>query len=175
MALEPTPSQTVGPFFSLGLCSRPSSELVGLDAEGAVRIVGRVLDGAGEPVNDAMVEIWQADAEGRYGGELGWGRCGTGQDGGFSFVTVKPGGVSAPNGLAQAPHLTVLVFSRGLLKPVLTRMYFPDEEEANAGDPVLSAIPDPVDRATLVAVREDGVLRFDVRLQGERQTTFFAV
>lgn len=175
MALEPTPSQTVGPFFSLGLCGEPSSELVSPDAEGAVRIAGRVLDGAGEPVNDAVVEIWQADADGRYGGEFGWGRCGTDADGRFSFVTVKPGPVPGTAGRVQAPHLTVLVFSRGLLKPVLTRMYFPDEEEANAGDPVLSCAPDPESRATLVADREDGELRFDVRLQGERQTTFFVV
>jgi protocatechuate 3,4-dioxygenase alpha subunit len=175
LTVEATPSQTVGPFFSFGLCARPSSELVDPDAEGAVRIRGRVLDGAGEPVNDALVEIWQADAEGRYGAGFGWGRCGTDTEGRYSFVTANPGPVSGPDGRTQAPHLTVLVFARGLLKPVLTRMYFPDEEEANASDPVLSAVPDAAGRATLVAQPDGGGLRFDVRLQGEGQTTFFTI
>jgi protocatechuate 3,4-dioxygenase, alpha subunit len=175
VAVEHTPSQTVGPFFSFGLCRTPSSELVPPDAGDAVRIEGQVLDGAGEPVGDAMVEIWQADSEGRYRDEFGWGRCGSDDEGRFWFVTVKPGPVPGADGRPQAPHLTVLVFARGLLKPVLTRMYFPDEDEANARDPVLSALPDPEERATLVAEPENGALRFDVRLQGERQTTFFAV
>jgi protocatechuate 3,4-dioxygenase, alpha subunit len=169
VALEPTPSQTAGPFFSFGL--RPASQLSG----GDLRITGRVLDGAGEPVNDALVEIWQADAEGRYDGGSGWTRCGTDAEGRYSFATVKPGPVPGPDGRAQAPHLTLLVFARGLLKPVLTRMYFPDEQEANAVDPVLAGIADPEDRARLVAEPENGALRFDVLLQGERQTPFFTV
>jgi len=170
VSLAPTPSQTVGPFFWLGLCERPSSELVAPAEPGALRIAGRVLDGAGEPVPDSMVEIWQADADGVYRPDFGWGRCGTDPDGRYSFLTVKPGPVEG-----QAPHLVVLVFARGLLKPVLTRMYFPDEEAANAADPVLAALPGPDERATLIASAEDGDLRFDMRLQGNRQTTFFAL
>jgi protocatechuate 3,4-dioxygenase alpha subunit len=165
-----TPSQTVGPFFRLGLCVRPNEELVEPGTPGAVRIRGLVLDGAGTPVPDAMVEIWQADADGEYRGEFGWGRSGTDDDGAFRFVTVKPGPVDG-----QAPHLVVLVFARGLLKPVLTRMYFPEEVEANAVDPVLSGIADEGLRATLVAEADGDGLRFDVRLQGDRQTAFFAL
>ncbi len=164
MILAPTPSQTVGPFFSFGLCARPYNEL-----SDQVQIAGSVLDGDGEPVPDAMIEIWQADADGRYRGDFGWGRCGTDADGMFSFTTAKPGPVGD-----QAPHLTVLVFARGLLKPVHTRLYFPDEEDANAADPVLAALPEE-ERATLIAGVEEGGLRFDISLQGDRQTTFFAL
>jgi protocatechuate 3,4-dioxygenase, alpha subunit len=156
-----TPSQTVGPYFTLGLLD--ANELV---ADG-LRITGRVLDGAGEPVPDAIVEIWQADEEGRYRPDFGWGRSGCDADGRYSFTTCKPGAVDG-----QAPHLTMLVFARGLLKPVLTRMYFPDEEEANARDPVLSAVDDPT---TLVARSVADGLEFDVRLQGDGETVFFAV
>ena len=166
MSLPPTPSQTAGPFFSFGLCTEPQSEVV---AGGDVRIAGRVLDGNGEPIADAMVEIWQADADGSYRPDFGWGRYGTDGGGRFSFVTVKPGYVDG-----QAPHLTVLVFARGLLKPVLTRLYFPDEADANAADPVLSAVPAD-DRATLVAAPDGDQLRFDVRLQGDGQTVFFTL
>jgi protocatechuate 3,4-dioxygenase, alpha subunit len=165
MTLSPTPSQTVGPFFSFGLCERPSGDLV----EGGTRIVGRVFDGAGEPVPDAMVEIWQADADGRYRGDFGWGRSGTDADGRFAFTTLKPGAVDG-----QAPHLVVLVFARGLLKPVLTRMYFPDETEANARDATLESVPEE-QRATLVARARDDALEFDVHLQGDRQTAFFSL
>jgi protocatechuate 3,4-dioxygenase alpha subunit len=184
----PTPSQTVGPFFAFALFEVIGPEVVSPDAPGAIRLEGVVLDGAGEPVNDAMVEIWQANATGRYAhpddtrvelpleeGFLGFGRCGTDEQGRFGFVTVKPGVVPAPDGCPQAPHLNVSVFARGLLKRLATRVYFPDEEEANRADPVLASIPDPGDRARLVAVESDGVLRFDVHLQGDRQTVFFAV
>jgi protocatechuate 3,4-dioxygenase, alpha subunit len=167
MTLAPTPSQTVGPYFTLGLCVRQANELV--REAGAVRIAGRVLDGAGDAVSDALVEIWQADQHGEYRGNFGWGRCGTDGEGRFSFATVKPGAVDG-----QAPHLSMLVFARGLLKPVCTRMYFPDEREANAQDPVLSALPES-DRATLVAESDEDSLRFDVRLQGDDQTAFFAL
>ncbi|HET8653071.1 MAG TPA: protocatechuate 3,4-dioxygenase subunit alpha [Gaiellaceae bacterium] len=160
---DPTPSQTVGPYFSIGLTRRPTNELV---ADG-VRIAGRVVDGAGDPVPDSVVEIWQADEDGAYRQEFGWGRCGCDADGRYSFSTCKPGAVDG-----QAPHLTVLVFARGLLKPVLTRMYFPDEEEANAQDPVLRGVADP---SSLVATRTDEGLEFDIRLQGEGETVFFAV
>jgi protocatechuate 3,4-dioxygenase alpha subunit len=174
MTLAPTPSQTVGPFFSIGLCRGPEHELVGAGAPGAVRIAGRVLDGAGDPVPDAMVEIWQADAEGRYDAGFGWGRSGTDEHGAYEFVTIKPGPSVGADGATQAPHLSMLVFSRGLLKHVHTRLYFPDEIEANVADPVLSGLPEAL-RPSLVAAEEEGSLRFDVHLQGDHQTTFFAV
>jgi protocatechuate 3,4-dioxygenase, alpha subunit len=160
---EATPSQTVGPYFSLGLLEPPANELV----PGGLTITGRVLDGAGEPVPDAIVEIWQADDDGRYRGDFGWGRSGCDEEGRYAFVTCKPGSVED-----QAPHLTVMVFARGLLKPVLTRMYFPDEEDANAQDRVLSALDDA---STLVARSTGDGLEFDIRLQGDAETVFFAV
>jgi protocatechuate 3,4-dioxygenase alpha subunit len=153
--LERTPSQTVGPFFEFGLCVSIQNRIVEDGAPGAVRIEGRVLDGAGEPVPDAMVEIWPP-----------WGRCGTDGEGRYSFTTRAP----EPRA-GQAPHLSVLVFARGLLKPVLTRLYLPGPP--NDADPVLQGIPDPDERATLVAVPDGEVLRFDVRLQGPGQTAFF--
>jgi protocatechuate 3,4-dioxygenase, alpha subunit len=158
-----TPSQTVGPYFALGLLDRRANELV---PEG-IRITGRVLDGAGKPVPDAMVEIWQADEGGRYRPDFGWGRSGCDAEGRFSFITRKPGAVEG-----QSPHVSVLVFARGLLKAVRTRMYFPDEEAANATDPVLSAVDDA---RTLVARPTEDGLEFDIHLQGEDETVFFAV
>jgi protocatechuate 3,4-dioxygenase alpha subunit len=156
-----TPSQTVGPFFALGICRGPANELV---AGGPVRIRGRVLDGAGRPVPDALVELWQPGGDGTR-----WGRCPTDAEGSFAFVTEKP-----PAGTGEAPAVDVLVFARGLLKHLATRIYFPDEAEANAADPVLSALG-PAERKTLVAREEEGALRFDIRLQGDGQTVFFAV
>lgn len=158
-----TPSQTVGPYFGLGLLHPTANELV----QGGLRLTGRVLDGAGEPVPDAMVEIWQADEEGRYRPGFGWGRSGCDEDGRYWFTTTKPGPVDG-----QAPHLTMMVFARGLLKPVLTRMYFPDEEEANARDPVLAGVDEA---ATLVARTVENGLDFDIRLQGDGETVFFVV
>lgn len=174
MALDLTPSQTVGPFFSLGLCARPASELVDPEGADAVRIEGRVLDGDGEVVDDALVEIWQADRSGDYRPDFGWGRCRTDEAGHYKFVTLKPGRVADGAGGLQAPHLLVLVFARGLLKPVLTRLYFPDEAAANGEDRVLLGLPPAAIRETLVARREGDVLAFDIRLQGEPQTVFFA-
>jgi protocatechuate 3,4-dioxygenase, alpha subunit len=171
VSLPRTPSQTVGPFFEFGLATRPL--LVAADAAGAIAIAGQMLDGAGVPVPDGLVEIWQADAGGSYDGGAGWGRCQTAPDGGFRFTTVKPGAVREPDGSTEAPHVSVLGFARGLLKPVLTRIYFPDEEAANAADPVLGAL-DEEQRATLVATAEGaGAYRFDIRLQGDGQTVFF--
>jgi protocatechuate 3,4-dioxygenase, alpha subunit len=183
VAVELTPSQTVGPYFSIGLFGRAASELLPPGSPSAVRISGRVLDGEGEPVPDAMVEIWQANEAGRYTDPTdlphdpetcsGFGRSGTDADGRFSFLTVKPGPVPSPDGSRQAPHIMVSVFARGLLKRLVTRIYFPDDSESNAQDPVLSSIEDPEFRKTLVADDEGGVLRFDVHLQGDNQTAFF--
>jgi protocatechuate 3,4-dioxygenase alpha subunit len=168
LTLPITPSQTVGPYFALGLCVSVQNEIVSADTEGAFVLEGRVVDGDGMPVNDAMIETWQADESGTYRGDFGWGRCGTDADGRFSFVTVKPGSVGG-----QAPHLELLVFMRGLLKPALTRVYFPDEAEANAADPVLAGVPEQ-DRRTLVAEATGAGFRFDLQVQGDRQTVFFA-
>jgi protocatechuate 3,4-dioxygenase alpha subunit len=184
-----SPSQTVGPYYTLGLGTGLfGTELVPPGTPGAVQIRGLLLDGAGEPVPDGLIEIWQANAAGRYAhpadtreelaldeGFTGFGRAATADGGRFEFLTVKPGRVPGPTGVLQAPHLNVGVFARGLLKRAATRLYFPDEEEANAADPVLALIPDPEERQTLVAREEDGGLRFDIRLQGDRATVFFAV
>jgi protocatechuate 3,4-dioxygenase alpha subunit len=181
--MELTPSQTVGPFFAFALHYEGGERLVRDDDPGAVRIVGAVIDGAGEPVSDALVEIWQANRAGRYrhpedardelrleDGFHGFGRCPTDAEGRFEFVTVKPGAVSP-----QAPHINVCVLARGLLKQLVTRIYFPDEEAANAADPLLASIDDPPVRSTLIARRLDGVLAFDIHLQGEQQTAFLDV
>jgi protocatechuate 3,4-dioxygenase, alpha subunit len=188
VSLSPTPSQTVGPFFHVGLPAPSPAELVSPDHARAIRILGTVFDGDGEPVNDALLEIWQANSAGRYAhpeddrvelrredGFKGFGRCATDPEGRFEFVTVKPGPVPAPDSRMQAPHIAVSIFARGLLKRLVTRVYFPDEAEANEADPVLSAIPDPEARATVVAREEDGLLRFDIHLQGDGETAFFSV
>jgi protocatechuate 3,4-dioxygenase alpha subunit len=178
-----TPSQTVGPFFEFALPYEGGERLVEPGDPDAVWITGTVYDGAGDPVEDALVEIWQANRAGRYrhpedtreelpleDGFTGFGRCPTDGQGRFGFVTVKPGAV-AP----EAPHVNVIVLARGLLRHLCTRIYFPDEQEANEGDPVLSAIEDPAMRDTLIARPLDGAVRFDIHLQGERQTAFLDV
>ncbi len=184
-----TPSQTIGPFFAYALTPEPygypgiaGSRILPPDAaEAPIVVEGRVLDGAGEPVADALVEIWQADPAGRYGrvrgeGFFGFGRCGTDLEGRFRFETVKPGRVAGPGGRLMAPHLLVCLTARGLLNHLFTRIYFGDEEEANREDPILQLVPEER-RDTLIAVREREqpvpVYRFDVRLQGERETVFF--
>lgn len=179
MSAAPTPSQTVGPYGYIGLHWLDASQLVDPSSPGALRIEGKVTDGAGEAVPDAMVEIWQADPEGRFPPDTGsawsgFGRCLTDDEGGFHFVTCKPAALSLAGGGTQAPHLEVLVFARGLLRHLLTRMYFPDEPSANSSDPLLSSIDDAGRRESLVARAEGGVLRFDIRLQGEGETVFFA-
>jgi protocatechuate 3,4-dioxygenase alpha subunit len=151
-----TPSQTVGPYYEIGLCRRDDNELV----PGGLELEGQLLDGQGEPVVDGMVEVWDASAR-------RWGRSGTDGQGRFRFCLAKP----AP--ATGAPHLDVYVFARGLLRHQLTRIYFPDEEQANDADPVLAAL-DVDDRATLVAQEDGARLRFDIRLQGDRATVFFA-
>ncbi len=152
-----TPSQTVGPFFGFGLCVAPQHELVAAGHAGAIRLGGRIFDGAGQPVPDAMVEIWQP--------AVGWGRSGTNAAGEYGFVTVKPVG-------AGAPHVSMLVFARGLMRHLATRVYFPDEPR-NHDDALLASLSDD-ERAGLtgVAVSPAGI-RFDIHLQGERQTPFF--
>ena len=184
---QPTPSQTVGPFFHDALLDEDRSELISPDHPEAIRIEGAVYDGAGKPVSDAMVEIWQANQAGRYNDPKddredlpldpetfsGFGRSGTDAGGRYSFVTIKSGLVPGPEGGMQAPHIMVSVFARGLLRRVVTRIYFPDEDEANANDPILSSIEDPGFRRTLVAHDEGDALRYDIHLQGENQTAFF--
>jgi protocatechuate 3,4-dioxygenase alpha subunit len=184
-----TPSQTVGPYLTLGLIdgSPVTSSIVPPDDPRAIVLRGRLLDGDGDPVPDGMVEFWQASEAGRYAhpadtrddvpledGFWGFARSGTADDGWYEIVTLKPGRVPSRDGRLQAPHILVGVFARGLLKRLVTRVYFPDEEEANAADPVLSELGER-ERATLVAREEDGRLRFDIRLQGEEQTAFFLV
>ena len=155
MTVGATPSQTVGPFFSFGLTTREQSRLAGPDDPAAVSLGGRVLDGEQQPVPDAMAEIWHPHA--------GWGRSGTDAAGEYGF-TVPAG----------APFLAMLVFARGLMKPLLTRVYFPGDDR-NAGDPLLSALPSD-ERGRLVAQRlGERALRFDIHLQGDRQTPFFVL
>jgi protocatechuate 3,4-dioxygenase alpha subunit len=168
MLLPATPPQTIGPFFHIGLDVPGTEQLVAADHPGAVRIQGRVLDGAGQPVDDALIEVW--DAHGVH-----FGRCATDATGRYHFLAVKPAGGSAAGASAEAPHLNVSVFARGLLDRLVTRIYFPDEAAANAADPVLSRIAGPAARSTLVARAEAGTLRFDIHLQGEQETVFFAL
>ena len=206
-----TPSQTVGPFFAMRLPWADGPFVVPEGTPGAITITGRLFDGAGQVIPDGLIETWQADPHGRfahpddprgapatgYRSFRGFGRCPTAPDGSYRIVTVKPGPLPCPEdpgGPAEAPHLDVSVFARGLLDRVVTRLYFPDEAEANAADPVLSSIAEPDRRGTLIAVPEpelvgqpepvpqpepDGaggtVLRFDIRLQGDRETVFFDV
>jgi protocatechuate 3,4-dioxygenase alpha subunit len=167
-----TPSQTVGPYLSIGLTWDDGPEVVAADTPGAFWIRGEVRDGAGELVRDALVETWQADPDGRFGGAFrGFGRCPTDDDGRYAIRTRKPGVVPAADGTPQAPHLDVSVFARGLLHRVVTRIYFADEP-ANAADPVLSSVP--ADRwNTLIAQPAGDGYRFDIKLQGDDETVFF--
>lgn len=194
-----TPSQTVGPFFALGLTPREDgyefpgiagSSTVAADTEGErIRVSGRVLDGDGAPIDDALIEAWQANAHGRYrhpedaGDDRpldpafnGFARAGTGvaPDRSFTLHTIRPG----PTGDGQAPHLVLVVFMRGGLNHLYTRVYFDDEAAANAADPVLSSVP-AARRDTLVAQRADTadgiVYRFNIHMQGPRETVFFDV
>ena len=160
MTLPKTASQTVGPYYTIGLCRRPENELADRNDAGAVQLIGQLYDGQSAPISDGLIEIWDAAGE-------RWGRSGTDSDGRFSFVVTKPAALEG-----QAPRLDVFVFARGLLRHQLTRVYFPDEAEANAADAAFSSL-DEADRATLVAEQEDGALRWDIRMQGERETVFF--
>jgi protocatechuate 3,4-dioxygenase alpha subunit len=196
VSLRQTPSQTVGPYFAYGLTApQYGYPFTGLASDQVadelvpgerIRITGRVFDGAGVPIPDAMIEIWQADSEGRYAHPndvrasnqrfRGFGRFGTGteRENRFTFSTVKPGSVDG----VQAPHVNVIVFMRGMLTHAYTRIYFSDEADANARDPVFSSVP-AERRGTLIARREEipaGTLyHFDIHMQGDDETVFFDV
>jgi protocatechuate 3,4-dioxygenase, alpha subunit len=158
----PTPSQTVGPFFGFAL---PFPGDAGPAAGGkALRIEGQLLDGEGAPVADGLLEVWQGDQ---------FARCRTDAEGAYHFTVYKPSPMAGSEGIPSASHLNVFVFARGLLRHLVTRIYFPDEETANEADPVLARV-DSGRRATLVARRGGAVLRFDVHLQGPNETVFFA-
>ena len=189
MKYLPTPSQTVGPYFQLGLTNKHSVSCVaGPQAKGErVNLRCRVLDGDGVPVDDAMIEIWQADGEGRYNhpddrqNKLpdpacnGFGRMGSGQEGTCDFETVKPGRVPGPNGRLQAPHLNVAVYARGILLQLYTRVYFAGDA-ANEEDAVLASVP-PERRETLMARRDSRPhgWHVDIHLCGPHETVFFDV
>jgi protocatechuate 3,4-dioxygenase alpha subunit len=185
VSLRASTSQTIGPFLRIGLEWMVIEDLAPQGVAGErIRIEGRVLDADGKPVNDAAVEIWQANSHGKYAspedhqdrplekGFRGYGRSLTDDAGAFRFRTIKPGRVAGPDGKPQAPHLTVTIFMRGLLKQLQTRIYFPDDP-ANTDDPVLKLVP-AERRATLIATkRGDGALEWNVVLQGENETVFF--
>jgi protocatechuate 3,4-dioxygenase, alpha subunit len=190
MNLLQTPSQTVGPFFKPALIRSGQESLVTLESRGErITIEGRVLDGEAAGVSDALIEIWQANADGRYDHPAdsqeklldphfhGFGRAATDERGCFRFYTIKPGSVPSPGVVLQAPHINVSIFARGLLKRLVTRIYFPGEP-LNAADAVLNAVM-PERRSTLVArienAQQPGALRFDIVLQGENETVFFDV
>jgi protocatechuate 3,4-dioxygenase alpha subunit len=192
-----TPSQTVGPFFAYGLTPSGkygwndafTNNLVTPDISGErIRVEGKVLDGDGQPVPDCMLEIWQADAQGRFNDPKdkralpnsafrGFGRCGSDANGHYAFNTIKPGPVPDPDGTPQAPHILLAIFARGMLMHLYTRIYF-DGEAANAGDPVLALVPADR-RASLIAARQPGngnaLYRLDIHLQGDDETAFFEV
>jgi len=196
VSLKQTPSQTVGPYFAYGLTavqygyphtSITSGEVADRLVPGEhIEIVGQVFDGAGALIPDAMIEIWQADSEGRYAHPAdprgsnqlfrGFGRCGTGTlpESRFQFRTIKPGSVDGK----QAPHVNVIVFMRGMLTHAYTRLYFADEAESNSRDPVLNSVPSER-RQTLLATREATpgmpVYRFDIHMQGDAETVFFDI
>lgn len=183
MSLQITPAQTAGPFLHIGLLWADGATAVAADDPAAIRLSGRITDGAGEPVADALVETWQADADGRFasdedprgaatGGFRGWARCPTDADGRWRIVTVKPGPVPGPDGTMQAPHVDCTIHARGLLRHLFTRIYFADEVDANAADPVLTDLPDER-RVTLLAAPVDGGYDLDMHLQGDRATVFF--
>ena len=190
MELVPTPSQTAGPYFHLGLTeTRSVQRIAGPQIAGErIFLTCRVFDGEGAPVNDAMIEIWQADAEGKYNHPddvrkksvdsdwFGFGRMATGEDGTCEFETIKPGRVPGAGDVLQAPHLNVAIFARGMLKQLYTRIYFASDP-ANSEDAVILLAP-PARRETLMAKPDSaraGHWRFEIHLQGEQETVFFDV
>jgi protocatechuate 3,4-dioxygenase alpha subunit len=178
-------NQTVGPYLHIGLNWLTTRDIAGKGIKGErVVIAGQLIDGDGNGVNDGLIETWQANAEGKYAhpedtqkkalekGWRGFGRIPTDAKGGFRFTTIKPGRVPAPDGSLQAPHLVVSVFMRGMLKHLMTRIYFPDEAAANAQDPVLKLVP-ASRRATLMPRKKGKTLEWDIVLQGKNETVFF--
>ena len=161
-----TPSQTSGPLFGFALMFDGCDEAVPAGSAGAIRLEGLVIDGDGVPLRwpDCFVEVWNGEQ---------WARARTDHDGRYSVVVRKPAALQMPDGTVQAPHMNVAVFARGLLKHALTRVFFPDEAAANDADPILELVPEG-DRRLLVAHVENDALRFDIRLQGENETPFFA-
>ena len=187
MPLHASTSQTVGPFFSIGLDRLRKTDLVGPRVPGEkISISGRVLDGEGKPVPDALLELWQANSHGKYAhpedtqdkpiepGFQGYGRIGVDENGAFGFATIKPGPVPGPVGKLQAPHIAVSVFARGLELRLITRIYFPDESATNIYDYILNLV-DPSRRSTLIANKTavPGSLAWNVILQGPHETVFF--
>jgi len=185
VSLYASGSQTVGPYLHIGLNWLTTRDIAGKGVAGErVAIQGRLLDGNGNGVNDGLIEIWQANAAGKYAhpedrqkkplekGWRGFGRIPTDATGGFGFRTIKPGRVPGPEGTLQAPHLVVAVFMRGLLKHLATRIYFPDEAAANAEDPVLRLVP-AARRATLIPRKKGKALEWNIVLQGKGETAFF--
>ena len=187
--LKETPSQTAGPYVHIGTLPRVAGiergpadfSNTGLAGGTPIIIEGVIRDGAGELVRDALVEIWQADSTGKFAenGRAGWARAHTDfETGKFRFETVKPGPVAWVDGSPQAPHVTLMVFARGINIHLLTRIYFADEAEVNNTDPLLRTIEDDAARQTLLAVPEPGsnnAYRFDVVLQGPRETVFLDI
>lgn len=197
--LKESPSQTAGPYVHIGLTPN-FAEITGVypDDLGTsmvndktkgerITITGRVLDGTGTPLKDALVEIWQADADGLYNSPsemrgsadanfTGWGRCPSGMDDGvFRFETIKPGRVPYPDGRMQAPHVTLWIVARGINIGLQTRMYFPEEEAANAEDPILGRVEHRIRVGTLIAQKVEGGYSFDIHLQGDKETVFFDI
>jgi protocatechuate 3,4-dioxygenase alpha subunit len=189
MSLQATTWQTVGPFFSIGFSWLYRDNLAGPGVSGErVEIAGHILDGDGKPVPDGIVEIWQANSQGKYAhpedpqekqdepGFIGYGRVPTDDGGRFRFTTIKPGRVPGPDGKLQAPHLAVSVFTRGLLRRLITRIYFPDEP-SNVEDFALNLV-EAGRCGTLIAKKidgRDGTLEWNVILQGPGETVFFDV
>lgn len=197
--LKESPSQTAGPYVHIGLTPN-FAEITGVypDDLGTsmvndktkgerITITGRVLDGTGTPLKDALVEIWQADADGLYNSPsemrgsadanfTGWGRCPSGMDDGvFRFETIKPGRAPYPDGRMQAPHVTLWIVARGINIGLQTRMYFPEEEAANAEDPILGRVEHRIRVGTLIAQKVEGGYSFDIHLQGDKETVFFDI
>jgi protocatechuate 3,4-dioxygenase alpha subunit len=185
MSLYASGHQTVGPYLHIGLNWLITRDIAGRGVKGErVTIAGRLIDGNGAGVSDGLVEIWQANADGKYAhpedsqkkalekGWRGFGRIPTDAKGAFRFTTIKPGRVPGPDGALQAPHLVVSVFMRGLLKHLTTRIYFPDEAAANAEDPILKLVP-AARRTTLIPKRNGKALEWDIVLQGKGETVFF--
>ena len=183
-----TPSQTVGPYFTMRLAGEGGNVIATPDADGQrIRIEGVVYDGDRKPIEDAFVELWQANAAGHYAYPLdaasatddftGFGRCATDfHTGAYSFLTIKPGPVPHPDGSWQAPHVGLIIQARGMLNASYTRIYFSDCTAENAADTVMAAVPEDR-RSTLIAVLADGdsvpTYRFDIRFQGADETVLF--